>query len=159
MDSLNLRCLHYRHIKCILFTLYIKPALFTLWTHQHDVAYSIDHHTDVVYSMYTSNLYCAWHGTIKRMLITAYTYDAYVAYGMDISNLRFLQYGHTKLTLFTVWTYQTYVVYSMDTLILRCLQYGPIKLILLMGWTHQTYIAYSMEPSSLCSLLEYSHQT
>ena len=87
------------------------------------------------------------------------TYDAYVAYGMDISNLRFLQYGHTKLTLFTVWTYQTYVVYSMDTLILRCLQYEPIKLVLLMGWTHQTYIAYSMEPSSLCSLLECSHQT
>ena len=60
------------------------------------------------------------------MLITAYTYQAYVAYGMDTSSLRCLQYGHTKFTLYTVWTHQSYVVYRFDTLSLRCLQYEPI---------------------------------
>jgi hypothetical protein len=64
MDSLNLRCLHYRPI---------KPTLFIVYTHQH---YG-------VYRRELLNLRCLNGGFIKRTLLTVWIHQPYIVYIMD----------------------------------------------------------------------------
>ena len=78
MYTLNLRCLQYGTIKLM---------LFTEWTHQ----------TYVVYSMDPSNLCCLRNGPIKLKLLTVWRYWTHAVYSMDI----FLYDKHSKLTLLT----------------------------------------------------------
>jgi hypothetical protein len=108
MDTSNLCCLQYWHIKL---------SLFTVWTHRSYVVYSMD----------TLNLHSLQHGPIKLMLFMEWTHQTCC-----------LRNGPIKLKLFTVWTHQSYAVYNMDPLNLCCLWNGPIKLKLLTVWTYRT---------------------
>ena len=78
MDTFKLRCLQYGSIKLM---------LFTVWTHQ----------TNVYYSMDRSNLHCLVYGFTKRMLSRSYTHEIYAVYSIHL-NLRCLQYGSIEIT-------------------------------------------------------------
>ena len=97
MDSLNLRCLHYRPI---------KPTLFTVYTHQHYV----------VYRKELLSLRCLNGGFIKLTLFAVWIHQLYVVYIMDPTCLLGLQYGAikhclhhiiSKLTLYAVCPHPT----------------------------------------------------
>jgi hypothetical protein len=77
MDSLILRCLHYRPI---------KPTLFIVYTHQHYV----------VYRKELLNLRCLNGGFIKLTLLAVSIHQPYVVYIMDPTFLLGLQYGAIK---------------------------------------------------------------
>ena len=79
MDPSSLNCLQYGPIKLM---------LFTEWTHQTYVAYSMD----------PSNLCCLRNGPIKLKLLTVWRYRTHAVYSMDIV----LYDKHSKLTLLTV---------------------------------------------------------